>query len=368
MSALRPRFVTVVMTAGLAVASGATLPPAPVSAATTGSLQARWLQRSRARCTLPRTAPALSASCDFLSVRRGEATYLGDLVGRAAFDRRRGSPRSDRRLCATGRRSATTRSRPTWALVSAARSTPYPRTASPDQIATGAEYAWAGHRRGASSSIAAPRERTSKSPSPPACETPSMPRPRPGGPAASLAATTESRSSALSAVNAERTTLSSVNGRSTSPSARPGRRKDRAQEAKAACGGRRGSSAGGRGGERCRQQQRLVVHPDQRHRRGERRTTDVDRRRAGHDGGGADEPRRGLRGDPAVRVGGRLLPQHRERVLRRLPVLRRDVAAARRHGPCEPGVRPATQDAAAFKLYELSGWGSWPECAAIAGL
>ena len=29
---------------------------------------------------------------------------------------------------------------------------------------------------------------------------------------------------------------------------------------------------------------------------------------------------------------------------------------------------PATQDAAAYKLYELSGWGSWPECAAIAGL
>jgi hypothetical protein len=29
---------------------------------------------------------------------------------------------------------------------------------------------------------------------------------------------------------------------------------------------------------------------------------------------------------------------------------------------------PATQDAAAYRLYEQSGWGSWPECSAILGL
>jgi hypothetical protein len=29
---------------------------------------------------------------------------------------------------------------------------------------------------------------------------------------------------------------------------------------------------------------------------------------------------------------------------------------------------PAVQDAAAYKLYESSGWGAWPECAAVAGL
>jgi hypothetical protein len=29
---------------------------------------------------------------------------------------------------------------------------------------------------------------------------------------------------------------------------------------------------------------------------------------------------------------------------------------------------PATQDAAAYKLYQSSGWGAWPECAAAAGL
>jgi len=47
-------------------------------------------------------------------------------------------------------------------------------------------------------------------------------------------------------------------------------------------------------------------------------------------------------------------------------------SAATWQGLGEPGLpsqsAPVVQDAAAYRLYEGSGWGSWPECAALLGL
>ena len=84
--------------------------------------------------------------------------------------------------------------------------------------------------------------------------------------------------------------------------------------------------------------------------------------------GGGTRRRVGRLGRPAgLRVRRRLRDKHRQRVLRRLPVLPVDLAEPRlRRLP--PRGLPRTQDQAAIELQSLYGWSQWPGCSWYLGL
>ena len=69
-----------------------------------------------------------------------------------------------------------------------------------------------------------------------------------------------------------------------------------------------------------------------------------------------------------VRVGRQLRRQHRQRLLRRLPVRPGDVARTRLLAVCPRARPPAVQDQAAQQLQARSGWGQWPACSRRLGL